>query len=238
MHLANIDYIANSGESPFHKARTSTKIFFTICMLTAIIISKNILALLSLVGLLLILFLFTRVPLKSIAYLAMYPLFFSLLFALIMVQQSLTMGVIVILKAVGAALTMIFLITTTPYTGIFGFLSLFLPPILVDIFIFTYRSLFILLDKAENLFKSIRLRGGYSPIKLLLNFKNTSNMIGNLLVNSFDMAERMSKIYMLRGYHGKIPISEDFLSFQKIDIAILLLSAAILMGTVVMWSQL
>ena len=55
----------------------------------------------------------------------LYPVFFSLLFALIMMQQSFEAGIIVIFKAVGAALNMILLITTTSYVDIFKVLSLF-----------------------------------------------------------------------------------------------------------------
>ena len=110
-----------------------------------------------------ILILLSGVNLREVLHLAAYPLVFSLIFALIRMQQSWILGMLVLIKALGAALNMLLLLATTPYTDLFGVFSYVLPGVIVDVFLFTYRSLFILLDKLENMVKSIGLRGGFHP---------------------------------------------------------------------------
>ena len=236
MHLAEMDFVANTGNSFLHKAGAQAKIIFTILMLATIISANEISALVFLITLVLLFFLMAKVPLLKIVHLAVYPAFFSLLFALIKFQESIFLGLIVILKAIGAALTMILLISTTPYVDIFACMSVVLPRILVDIFFFTYRAIFILLEKAENLFKSIKLRGGYSPLTLFLNFRNVSHIIGALIINSFEMGERMHKIFSLRGYNGYIHVDVKWFNFTSNDIMIVGLGIVIFLGMVIPWN--
>lgn len=236
MHLAEMDLLANKGQSFFHRAGVISKLLFTVLMLTAIIIANKPGILIFLAAVLIFIFLLARIPLLKVIHLALYPAFFSLLFAMIKFQDSLTAGLIVILKAVAAALAMILLISTTPYIDIFACLSAVLPRILVDIFFFTYRSVFILLERAENLFKSIRLRGGYSPLALVLNFRNVSQIIGALIIHSFEMGERMYKIFSLRGFNGYIHLEVKWLPLSRSDIIIIVMGVLIFMGTVIPWN--
>ncbi|KUO51728.1 MAG: hypothetical protein APF76_15190 [Desulfitibacter sp. BRH_c19] len=236
MHISEMDHIANNGHSFFHRAGVLAKMFFTLIMLTAIIIANTINTLALLIIILMGMFLVTRVPLLKVGHLAVYPAFFSVLFAIIKFQESLTSGLIVVLKALGAALTMIFLISTTSYVEIFAVLSLVLPRLLVDIFFFTYRAIFILLDKAQNLFTSIKLRGGYRPFSMIMNIKNLPKLIGTLLIHSFEMGERMHKIYSLRGYNGHIYVQFKWWPLNSSDIIIFTISIGILIGTVIRWN--
>lgn len=236
MHLAEMDLLANTGQSFLHKSNVTTKLIFTILMLSAIISANKLGILIFLAVVLLVMFMLAKVPMLKVLHLALYPAFFSLLFALIKFQDSVFAGLTVILKAVGAALTMILLISTTPYVDIFACLSAVLPRILVDIFFFTYRAVFILLEKAENLFKSIKLRGGYSPLALLYNFRNVSHMIGALIIHSFEMGDRMHKIFSLRGFNGYIHVEVKWFQFNSNDIIIVGLGIFIFIGTVMPWN--
>ena len=94
---------------------------------------------------------------------------------------------------------MILLITTTSYVDIFRVLSLFLPKLLVDIFLFTYRALFIFIDQIENLIKSMRLRGGYRAFNIFANLKNVAGAIGVMVIHSIDMSNHMYQDFSLKG---------------------------------------
>jgi cobalt/nickel transport system permease protein len=133
-------------------------------------------------------------------------------------------------------MALLLLISTTSYVDIFSFLSLFLPSLLVDIFLFTYRALFILFDRFENLLKSIRLKGGFHPLRLLLNMRNTSGMLGVLLIHCIDMGERMYWIYSLRGYGGHIPLSQSPFALKPTDFLLVSGAVIILTGMVIPWS--
>ncbi|AKL94029.1 cobalt ABC transport system permease protein CbiQ [Clostridium aceticum] len=235
MHLADIDQISNNGESLLHKARALSKIALTFFLLSSFIIANDFVRLGCLMAILFLLFILGKIPLKQVVHLALYPAFFSIIFALISAQQSWRLGIVVIMKAVGAALTMLLLITTTPYIDIFALLSLFIPNLLVDIFLFTYRSFFILFHKIQNLIKSIRLRGGYKPFNLWVNLKSVAGILGVLIMHSFEMSERMYKVYTLRGYKGKIPLTVEIFPLKAIDYIMIITGAVILVGTVIPW---
>lgn len=236
MHLAAVDNMANNGDSFIHEARPITKVFMSLLFIGSIIFTSSLLKLGALLLALILLISLSRVNIKEILHLALYPVFFSLVFALIRAQASWQAGLVVILKSISAAMSMLLLITTTSYTDIFSILSFVMPGIIVDIFIFTYRSLFILLDKLENLLKSIRLRGGYHPLKLLLNVKNSAGALGIMIINSFDMTDRLYRIYSLRGYNGSIPMTREIWPLRLSDIILLVFSLILFVGMVVPWN--
>lgn len=236
MHIAEIDYISNTLNSPLHRLRAISKAIFTLFVMASFIITSNPYKLMGLIIILMLLFSIGRIPYGKVFHLVLYPLIFSSIFAIIRLQQSYILGVVVILKASGAALTMILLITTTSYVDIFGLLSKVLPKLLVDIFLFTYRSVFILIGQIESLLKSLKLRGGYRPFSLLRNIKNIAGAFGILIIHSYEMNDRLYQIYSLRGYKGGITISTENWPLKKGDLAFMLLAAIILVGTVIPWS--
>jgi cobalt/nickel transport system permease protein len=236
MHIAAIDYMANNGDSFLHHARPVTKVFISLLFLVCLIISDQISKAVVLLVIPIIFLLLSRVNIREILHLAAYPLVFSLIFALIRMRQSWILGILVLIKALGAALNMLLLLATTPYTDLFGVFSYVLPGVIVDVFLFTYRSLFILLDKLENMVKSIRLRGGFHPMKLLLNLKNAAGALGVMTIHAFDMSERMYRIYSLRGYKGKIPVTRDWWPLRLVDGLLLLFSLIVLTGVLIPWN--
>ncbi|MBM7614108.1 energy-coupling factor transporter transmembrane component T family protein [Alkaliphilus hydrothermalis] len=236
MHLAEIDQISISGDSLLHKARAVSKLILTTLLLASFILTNDAIKLGVLMGVVFALFLFSKVPLHQLGHLILYPVFFSIFFAILRLQQSWVLGLIVLQKAVGAAMTMILLISTTPYVDVFAVLSLFMPKLLVDILLFTYRSLFILIGQIENLLKSIKLRGGYRPFSLIANLRNIAGAFGILIIHSFEMSDRMYKIYSLRGYQGGIPVTVDIFPLRKVDYIIIILGFITLAGVVIPWS--
>jgi cobalt/nickel transport system permease protein len=248
MHIAAIDYMANSGNSFLHRARPAVKVIVSLLLLIALILTNDIYKAVLLIAVPVFLLLLSKSNLKEILHLAAYPMVFSLIFALIRVQESWLAGLMVLLRALGAALNMLFLIATTPYTDIFRVFSYVLPGVIIDIFLFSYRSLFILLDKLSSMIRSIKLRGGFHPAKILFNLKNIAGMLGVLIIHAFDMSERLYRIYSLRGYSGKIPMTKSaavafgvsakqnaLLNTLLIDILLLLFSLIVLIGVLIPW---
>jgi cobalt/nickel transport system permease protein len=234
MKLAEIDYISNSNLSLLHRTNPAAKMIFSIALLTSVIISDQWSKLLFLIAVLAVFFIASRIPLKLVLHLVLYALIFSTLFAFIAAKQSWQLGVVVILKAIGASLTTIWLITTTPYVDVFSIFSLFMPRIMIDIFIFTYRSFFVLIEKMERLFKNIQLRGGYHPLRLIMNLRNIASIIGMFILYAFEMSERMYHIYSLRGYNGVLPINVDIWPFKGKDLLITAFGVLILIGVIVL----
>ncbi len=235
MHLAALDQMSNNGLSFLHRIRAMSKILMAGFFIVGVVATGSVLRLTALLFILAVLLVLSKNNLKEILHLAVYPLFFSSVFALLQLQHSYTAALLVVLKALGAAVTLLLLISTTPYIEIFSFFSLFMPALLVDIFVFTYRSLFILLDKLQSLLRSVKLKGGSHPLKILINLRNTAGMLGVLIIHSFDMSERMYRIYTLRGYNGHIAFTPNTEPIKAADVLLVVFSVIILIGMVIPW---
>ena len=103
MHLAAIDYMANNGDSFLHRARPLTKVVISFLFLISLVISNHLYKAAVLLVVTIILIFLSKVNIRQILHLAAYPLVFSLIFAFIRVQQSWVLGVLVLMKAQGAA---------------------------------------------------------------------------------------------------------------------------------------
>lgn len=230
MHLSLLDQLSNNGNSFFHKASPIAKIIMTALLLASIIISRDIFHLLLIISVLTAFFVIAKLPLREIGHLCLIPAFFSTLFALFEMQQSIVAGLMIILRGVGSALTMLFLISTTSYIDVFGLFGLFMPRLLIDLLVFTYRSFFILLDRVGNLLKSIKLRGGFRPFSILANIRSLAGMAAVLLLHSFEMGERMYRIYSLRGYDGTVPVQFNWKPLRGVDYALMAFAVLVLSG--------
>ncbi|AZR72330.1 hypothetical protein BBF96_02340 [Anoxybacter fermentans] len=233
MDLAFIDLTANQGDSVFHKSSAVSKFLFTICMIIAIIIAKQPIHLTLILVLLIIGYLLARISLLIVGHYALYPAFFSMVFALFKFSYSVAAGVTVILKAVTAALALLLLIFTTPYLQIFGILGYILPDVLVDGMFFTYRIFFILIKEVQNLLTNIKLKGGYHPFNVIFNIKNLAGALGVLFIHSFDLSERMYKILIVRGYTGSLKVKRK-VSFHWWDYLLILVGVIVIFAVVIL----
>jgi cobalt/nickel transport system permease protein len=236
MNLGNIDNISVNGNSIIHKSGGAAKIIFAVFMLSGFLLSSELKKIVFLLTIIILVSLLSEIPLKTAFGLLVYPLFFSSFFALLIISESSQAGLLIILKASGAAFSMIWLILTTPYVEIFSILSIIFPSLVVDILFFTYRSFFILLEKLENIMKSIKLKGGYHFFDIIKNLKNIAGIIGLLIIHSFEMSERMYKIYSLRGYDGKLPQGNIKIINSNFDYLIIAAGIAVFTGVIIPWN--
>src|SRR5690554_1567801 len=99
MHIAAIDHMANNGDSFLHHARPITKVCIAFLFLFSLVFTNQIYKALLLLTVPVIFILLSKVNIREILHLAAYPVIFSLLFALIRMQQSWILGVLVLVKA-------------------------------------------------------------------------------------------------------------------------------------------
>lgn len=216
MDLAFIDLTANRGTSVLHRSSAISKFIFTFTLILSIVLANHLSQLFLISAILLIGYLLAGLGIKEVGHYALYPAFFSVIFAIFKFTISFSAGMTVILKAITAALTLLLFIFTTPYPEIFGILRKFLPGVLVDGMFFTYRIFFILIKEVQNLLMHIRLRGGYQPLRFISNLKNIAGALGVLFIHSFDLSERMYQMLSIRGYTGHLH-TERFIRFRTQD---------------------
>lgn len=203
-----MDCLALKGNGLLYKCSATAKLIMTMFLIGAVMVTDHLTVLGLPAATVLVLLLLSRLPLGRMLTYTIYPAFFAVIFALS--ARSISFWTLLVpAKAMVAALSVMLLIGTTSFVEIFGVLRKFLPGLLADGLFMTYRSFFILLRSMANFFRSIRLRGGYSPFRLVGNIKNLVQGMAVLFLHAWEMAERMYDIMNLRGYNGQIAVARS-----------------------------
>lgn len=203
MRVSVVDESATTGDSPLHRASPIAKLVAFVCVLAAVVLNNNVLVIVGVALVLASAVVAWRLPGRSIAAFAAYPAFFAAVFALAAAPDLLT-GTTLVAKAVTAALAAIVLVFTTPYPQVFAPLQRLVPSIVGDAMLMTYRSLFLLLDRFNELLTAVRLRSGLSAHEPVRAVRATTSALGGLLLYSFDLSQRDYDVMRLRGYEGRL----------------------------------
>ncbi len=206
MDVTALDRSAVLGCSTLHRATPASKLVATALIIAGVVVANDPVALL---GVLLALTggaAALRLPLRSMWVLALYPALFALVFAFAAAPGPVT-ALVIVVKAVTAAFTVVALMFTTPYPQVFAPIQRITPGIVGDALLMTYRSLFILAEKLADLTRAVRLRAGVSARQPLRSAKATTRALGSLLLYSFDLAQREYDILYLRGYEGGMRVT-------------------------------
>jgi cobalt/nickel transport system permease protein len=222
-----IDYFANKRDSPLHLSSAISKGIATLIIIASVVSNNNLRSLLLILGVLIFTLRLAKLPLRRVLTWGVYPVVFAAVFGIgIFFRNITTMGLadalyvpaVLMLRSLCAALSMIILLSTTPYTEIFALLKRFLPELIVNTMLLTYRFFFILIEELADMLRAIRLKGGGLNIgRILENLDNYGKIVGVLLIHSVDMSERMYGIFLVRGYRGVFSLGEE-LEWRRSDV--------------------
>ncbi len=202
IQLSYLDYLAIEGKSFLHRLSPRFKILGMVFVLLGVVLLRDLRGLLLLYGILVLLFIFIRLPLRIFS-LTFYPLIFALLFISVSGFQT-HFILIIFLKVLSGSTGIVLLLASTPYPSIFSTLGRFLPSLLVTLLFLTYRSIFILLKVLEETQHALYLRGGFQWRHPWRSLVNISNAFGHLIIAGIDASERMYESMVLRGFKNKI----------------------------------
>ncbi|MCX7913786.1 MAG: cobalt ECF transporter T component CbiQ [Thermodesulfovibrionales bacterium] len=196
-------------------------------------------------------FISIRVPLRTILIRYSEPLFissvllllkfffsgkeslFSLdlkLFTLVGYKDGFIDGLILALRILSGVSIIIALELSTPFTEIMASLSWFrIPKTFIEIMMFTYRYIFVLLEDAIVIYNSQKNRLGYSSFKVSLS--SFSTLVGTLIIKAFDHSQKTTTAMMLRGYDGKMP----FLGHSKFKKKEIIASVVFMIALILLW---
>lgn len=125
--------------------------------------------------------------------------------------EALLKAVIIGLKAVTVVATTTLILETSSYTVTISALQrMGFPASLSQMLLLTYRYIFVLVDEAERMHRSMKLRG-FTPGTNLETLKVTAHFIGTLFIRSLERVQRITEAMKLRGYRGRFP---DFYRFE------------------------
>jgi cobalt/nickel transport system permease protein len=230
-----IDDYANNLDSAMHRASVATKMASAVIALGTIIFSTTIL---TLVGEFFIILLFqfaSKLPVKRVLTWALYPAFFAVIFAISQAQYSVELSAQTMLRAVDAALLMLLLIGTTPFTRIIAVLSR-TSRTLSNLAFFSYRFFFLFTDESSRRLTALRVRGGFQGA-IRTRIKNAANLIGVLFVSCMESGEKVYDAVKTRGYRGEFSTEAALLGeFTRYDITPILFAcvavALFLLGSI------
>ncbi|MEM3062613.1 MAG: energy-coupling factor transporter transmembrane component T [Nitrososphaerota archaeon] len=209
-----IDYYSNLGKSSIHKLTIISKVIFFFCILFSIILSKTFSHLFFILFLIIFLIVLAQLPFLKILKWSLYPTFFAFLFAVSQINYGL-LPFQTMLRALNAALLMLFMICTTPYPTLFNLIGR-LSPFLASVFFMTYRYFFLIISEIQTKIKLMRIRGGYAG-GIFMILKNLGQVIGHILIHFVEKSERLYNLMLIRGYRGKM-FSKISYQFRILDL--------------------
>ncbi|MDI6711951.1 MAG: CbiQ family ECF transporter T component [Anaerosomatales bacterium] len=204
MDVRLVDTVATSGSSPLHRASPRTKAAAAALVIASAAVTTNLFVCTGVALAVVAAAVLSRIPLRPYLSLAGYPAVFAALFAWASAPDALS-GALIVSKAVTAALAVVLLLFTTPYPQVFASLQRTLPGLVGDALFMTYRAIFVLGEKLDDLIVAARLRSGAGrhPIR---SARATVRALGNLVLYAFDLAQREYDILALRGYSGRLAV--------------------------------
>jgi len=229
--LARVDASATLGDSMLHRTVPAAKLVAFALLLTAAVVSSNVLIVGALALSVLAVVAALRLPLRLIALLAAYPGIFAALFAFAAATDVLSASLIVA-KAVSAALVAVVLMFTTPYPQVFGPVQRMLPAVIGDALLMTYRSLFLLLEKFGHTLTAAKLRAGVVGRNPLRSAGTITRSLGGVLLYSIDLSQRTHDIMHLRGYDGRLAVTPRPSVSRLLDASVVISASLVCAGAI------
>lgn len=192
-----IDYYANKKEGFFQKSSVYFKVSFFLLLILSIVFSRTLSFLVLVLFFIYSLSFLIKLPTLKIFKWALYPTFFSLIFAISQWGVG-NLPYQTILRAFSSASVALFFSFITPSHQTFGLISK-ISPFLGTILFLTYRYLFVLFDKIENKVISLKKRGGNNK-----KLKTISLLVAFFIVDLINRSERIYQVLKIRGFRGTI----------------------------------
>ena len=253
-HIPDLDLITSYAErqnSLFSKVSPWTKFFLLIFIVLMITLTRNLVILTALYGLILFVYWLAGLPVKKLFLWYSMPVVFVLSlvgilawtepgtaifsiplpgFTLTLTDNGVLLVVSLLLKALISISFSLFFLMTTRYEYFSGIIYRLFPEPLDQIFLMAYRFIFLTLAMTGSMLKAVRSRGGGLIRSIRMQGKLFAEVAGLVFIRSFERAERVHKAMISRGYHGagsysartKIP-SPEFAEYGILALATLAL---------------
>ena len=230
--LAQIDYVATAGNSPWHHASALPKLVLAAAAVLLAVFAPGLKLQFALYACGWLLAGSGRLPWRLLVAAAGYPLLFAALFAALRWDGTWQTPLKIVLRPLTASLYVVWLIGTTPYPDLFAPISRVLPRAVGDGLFLTYRALFELLARAQRLLVAMRLRAATAlPAQRRLPLAGEG--LGTLVLYGFERSQRMYATMLLRGHSGRICGCRHYAEVTRADAGVAF--AALGLAAVAAW---
>ena len=147
-------------------------------------------------------------------------------------RDGLMEGLLIGSRIIGAVSIVALLGFSTPFTEFMAGLSwLRVPKGFIEILMFAYRYIFVLLDDANVIYNAQKNRLGYSSVRRGLS--SFGVLAGSLTLKAFDHSHNTTIAMVQRGYDGNMPLLKHK-SFKLSEVAA---SAVFMVGMGFLWNM-
>jgi len=120
-------------------------------------------------------------------------------------RDGLIEGLMIGSRVIGAVSVLAVLGFSTPFTDLISGLSwMGIPRSFIEISMFAYRYIFVLLEDAMVIYDAQKNRLGYSSLRRSLSSFGT--LAGSLMLKAFDHSQNTTAAMVQRGYDGSMPV--------------------------------
>ncbi len=232
MHAETFSESYSGHGGYFRHIDARAKLVFTGLCLALAVVSESPVAPLTVGAVCLSLLLISGAPVRAVLLRMAEPMVFALLLAafqafltpgepvlslgvlgaaLSVSSTGLAKGALILSRVTGAVTAVLFLTMTTPAHRLLSAAArLRAPKALVEVSLFAYRFVFVLMEDAVTIYQAQRGRLGYSRVGI--GVRSLATLAGSVFLRAFSRAEAAGESMVLRGYTGKyVPsFAEDF----------------------------
>jgi len=244
--LALITHFAENTRSVFSEVSPWSKAAALVLIVVLITVLRSFGELLLLYGVALSVCVLARLPLRKILLWCTLPVLFVLSlvgfiawgepgnpvfsvnpagFTLTMTDAGLLLIGVLILKALIIVTFSLFFLMTTRYNYIAAIIDRLFPDPLNQIFLLSYRFLFLTIGTTASLLKAVRSRGGGLIRSIRIQGQIFAQVFALTFIRSLDRADRVHAAMAARGYQGRYATAQEIPAPSTAGI-ILLLAAA------------
>jgi cobalt/nickel transport system permease protein len=223
--LASLDLRASRGGTPWHRASALSKLLLGLGLLVGILASHRLETVIVLHAAAWILVLTCGAPVRLVLTAAAYPLFVASLFLIATWQAPLVAQIELLLRPVTAVLVALWLVATTPYPDLLAPISRLLPRSLADGLFLTYRALFDLLERAERMWRLLRVRGSANA-SLPSRLTTAGQGLATLVLHGLERSQRTYAAMRLRGHTGRVCGCRHYAEFSSADLWVAAMAVA------------
>ena len=226
--MSGLDIDASSGiDSPIHRWDPRAKVASILVLIFSVVMVESVRVALLGLALSMAVLLASRLPLRDVARRARWPvifilpIFFILPFtgggertvavsAVDLSLDGLLLGSLILARGVSAVLLAYPLFATSPFNiTVQALRGLRFPEVVLQIFLFTYRYLFLLSEEMRSIEKSLASKS-FAKRTDLRTAKVIGTALGMLFVRSYERSERIYRAMVSRGYDGALPSTVKF----------------------------
>jgi cobalt/nickel transport system permease protein len=238
-----ITYYSENCHSILCRISSWTKLIALISIVTILTIVQSIGLLVSLYLILIVLYWQSNLPLRRLFNWCLLPVFFVLSLVIILIwnepgislfslkfswlsltltDNGLLLLVRLLLKALISITSSLLLLMTTKYAHLSSMIYKTFPSPIDQIFLMSYRFLFITLDMVDSILIAFKSRGGEIMRSMGRQSKTFAEIFALVFIRSYDRAERVSKAMESRGYNGKYVAATEIQKMTFIEYTIII----------------